>query len=58
MKTYQVFLSPLAETKLTILLDYLTEEWGIGSRDKYLSKLKKQLVKFRDIPEVVRNQRK
>jgi plasmid stabilization system protein ParE len=37
---YKVFLSPLAERKLIILLDYLTKEWGVNSKNKYLSKFK------------------
>lgn len=38
MKKHQVFLSPLAERKLLVLLDYLTEEWGIVAKEKFLSK--------------------
>jgi hypothetical protein len=28
MNTYSVFLSPVAEKKLLLLLDYLEKEWG------------------------------
>ncbi len=40
MKRLRVFLSPLAERKLFVLLDYLTEEWGIVAKEKFLSKFK------------------
>jgi plasmid stabilization system protein ParE len=40
MKKLRVFLSPLAERKLFVLLDYLTEEWGIVAKDKFLLKFK------------------
>jgi plasmid stabilization system protein ParE len=40
MKKHQVFLSPLAERKLLILLDYISEEWGNIAREKFLSKFK------------------
>jgi len=40
MKKLRVFLSPLAEKKLLVLLDYLTGEWGIVAKEKFLSKFK------------------
>ena len=38
MKKFEVFLSPVAEKKLTLLLDYLIDEWGVQSKEKFLSK--------------------
>ncbi len=35
-----VFLSPLAEKKLVILLDYLEEKWSIRVRNNFLEKFK------------------
>jgi plasmid stabilization system protein ParE len=35
----KVYLSPLAEYKLTKLLEYLEEEWGKSSKDNFLEKL-------------------
>ncbi|MCG2589217.1 type II toxin-antitoxin system RelE/ParE family toxin [Rhodohalobacter sulfatireducens] len=38
----KVFLSPLAEYKLTKLLLYLEEEWGKPSKEKFLQKLEQK----------------
>lgn len=35
----KVFLSPLAELKLQYLLEYLKDEWGEESRNRFLNKL-------------------
>ena len=42
----KVYLSPLAEYKLIKLTEYLEEEWGIASKNKFLEKLK---LKFNQI---------
>jgi len=47
----KVFLSPLAEYKLTKLLIYLEEEWGKSSRDKFLKKLGDKTVQISSHPE-------
>ena len=39
----KVFLSPLAEKKTQLLLNYLEQEWSIKVRDEFLSKLKKKI---------------
>ena len=46
----KVFLSPLAEYKLTRLLAYLEEEWGTPSKDKFLEKLKEKLAQISSHP--------
>ncbi|GBD87794.1 plasmid stabilization system protein [bacterium BMS3Abin03] len=51
MKKYDVFLSPLAERKLIILLDYLTKEWGVNSKNKYLSKFKNAINQISTHPK-------
>jgi plasmid stabilization system protein ParE len=43
MKKHEVFLSALAERKLSLLLDYLEEEWGPNSKTKYLEKFKQAI---------------
>ncbi len=37
----KVFLSPLAERQLELLLDYLEFEWSVKSRSSFLEKIKK-----------------
>jgi len=39
----RVFLSPLAERKLMLLLDYLTENWSLGVKNEFLSELKRSI---------------
>lgn len=36
----KVFLSPLAELKLQLILEYLTDEFGDESKTRFLNKLK------------------
>jgi plasmid stabilization system protein ParE len=36
----KVFLSPLAEKKTLLLLEYIEQEWSKRSKDEFLSKLK------------------
>lgn len=51
MKKLAVFLSPLAERKLVILLDYLTEEWGDKSKINFLSRFRKATEKVSSFPK-------
>ncbi len=36
----KVFLSPLAERKVLMLLNYIEQEWSMGSKEEFLAKLK------------------
>ena len=47
----KVFLSPLAEYKLTKLLHYLEEEWGRPPKDKFLEKLEQKFSQISSHPE-------
>ena len=47
----EVFLSPLAEKKIQLQLDYLEEEWSKGVRDDYLSLLVKKFGQIANYPE-------
>ena len=40
MSHMRVFLSPLAESKLMLILNYIEKEWGKNSRSKFLNKFK------------------
>lgn len=51
MKKHEVFLSPLAERKLIILLDYLIDQWGVNSKNKYVSKFKSAINQISIHPE-------
>ena len=51
MKKHEVFLSPLAEKKLEMLLEYLTEEWGISSKAKYIDKFKQAINQIAYYPK-------
>ncbi len=51
MKKHDVFLSALAERKLNLLLDYLTEEWGFNSKSKYLEKFKRAINQISSHPK-------
>ena len=43
MSEYKVFLSPFAEYKLEKVLDYILEEFGQGSRTKFLKEFVKHV---------------
>jgi plasmid stabilization system protein ParE len=43
MSSYSVFLSPIAEKKLILLLEYLEIEWGVKSKKDYLKQLQKAI---------------
>jgi plasmid stabilization system protein ParE len=47
----KVYLSPLAEYKLTRLTEYIEEEWGTSSINKFLEKLKKKFEQISLQPE-------
>jgi len=49
----KVFLSPLAERKIQIVLDYIEQEWSVKRREDFLSKLTKKLARYQNIQEVV-----
>lgn len=51
MKRLAVFLSPLAERKLVILLYYLLDEWGEKSRVNFLSRFRKATEKISSFPK-------
>lgn len=53
----KVFLSPLAEYKLTKLLDYLEKELGKPSKDKFFIELEEKVTKFPVSPRVPHKQR-
>jgi plasmid stabilization system protein ParE len=50
MKKYKVYLSPVAERKLDLLLDYLLTEWGFSSKTKFLHKFKKVIEQISNHP--------
>ena len=39
----QVFISPLAQEKIKLLLNYLEEEWSIKVKEDFIKKLKKSV---------------
>ena len=43
MSKLNVYLSPLAESKLETLLDYLVSEWSQKSKKKFLKKLEEKI---------------
>ena len=46
----KVFLSPLAEEKLTLLLDFLVAEWSQKVRNEFLKKFKKAIQQISEHP--------
>ncbi|WP_194767824.1 type II toxin-antitoxin system RelE/ParE family toxin [Tamlana sp. I1] len=47
----KVFLSELAESKLLKLSEYLIEEWGLKTRDKFISKLNEKIKQISNQPD-------
>lgn len=47
----KIFLSPLAEFKLGLLVEYLHVEWGDSSKKKFLKKLKSSINRISNFPE-------
>ena len=39
----KVFLSPIAEHKIELLLEFIENEWSKNARDKFLGKFKKSV---------------
>ena len=52
MSEYKVFLSPFAEYKLEKVLDYILEEFGQGSRTKFLKEFVKHVRKIEKNPQI------
>jgi plasmid stabilization system protein ParE len=42
----KVYLSPVAERKIEILLEYLVSEWSIKSKETFLTKFRKSINKI------------
>jgi len=51
MKKHEVYLSALAERKLDLLLEYLTQEWGSSSKLKYIDKFKSVINQISSHPQ-------
>ena len=51
MKKLEVYLSPLAEFKLDLLLQKPEHEWGLKSRNEFLEKLRRQIQRIATNPE-------
>lgn len=47
----KVYLSPLTEKKIELLLEYLEQEWSIKSRNEFLLKLKNKIQQISRHPE-------
>jgi len=43
MSKYTVYLSPVAELKLELLVEYLNTEWGESTQTKFLRELKNSI---------------
>ena len=50
MTQYSAFLSPLAEAKLTLLLEYIEIEFGKSSRNKFFDKFKESVYDIEKFP--------
>ncbi|MDR9398994.1 type II toxin-antitoxin system RelE/ParE family toxin [Salibacter sp.] len=40
----EIILSPIAEKKLDLLLEYIELNWGISSKEKFIRKLEKEFM--------------
>ena len=47
----KVYLSPLAELKLELLIEYLVSEWGKPSKEKFLNKLETTIDRISKFPD-------
>jgi len=47
----EVFLSPIAEKKIMLLLNYLENEWSLKSKEDFLSKLLSSFHQIAEYPE-------
>jgi plasmid stabilization system protein ParE len=52
MSEYKAFLSPFAEYRLEKVLDYILEEFGQNSRNKFLKEFTKHVRKIEKNPEI------
>ena len=50
MKNYPVYLSTIAEFKLVKVLEYILQEFGLASREKFLKKFKENIKKISSNP--------
>jgi plasmid stabilization system protein ParE len=46
----KVYFSPLAELKLELIIRFLTEEWSLQSKEKFLKKLKEKIEQISTHP--------
>jgi plasmid stabilization system protein ParE len=51
VKVLSVYLSPVAEKKLELVLAFLEAEWGRKSRESFLKKLQKVVVQISKMPK-------
>ncbi len=51
MKKHEIFLSPLAERKLTAILDYIETEWGVNAKNKFLVRFKNAIKQISSYPK-------
>ncbi|MCF8298422.1 MAG: type II toxin-antitoxin system RelE/ParE family toxin [Saprospiraceae bacterium] len=51
MKKFKVFLSPIAEKKLEILLNYIAKEWDVEAKNKYITEFKRTLGQVSSFPK-------
>lgn len=51
MTNFKVYLSPVAEKKLTYLLEYILSEWGLKSRNMFLDEFKKSVGRIAKYPK-------
>ena len=47
----EVYLSPLAESRLLKINEYLLEEWNVGIRDRFIEKLTEKINQIADYPD-------
>lgn len=50
MKKHKVYLSSVAEYKLELLIQYLSDEWGEQSKQNFLSELQSSVAKIESFP--------
>jgi plasmid stabilization system protein ParE len=51
----KAYLSQLAEFKLELLLNYVEDEWGKSSKDKFLKLLKTSITRISNSLKVIRS---
>ncbi|MCV9388430.1 hypothetical protein [Reichenbachiella ulvae] len=50
MKKHKVYLSPVVEFKLEVLIKYLSDEWGEQTKQNFLSELQSSVAKIESFP--------